>query len=77
MSPSLSLLLHHYRHILAEAVDKTPTPGAPSCPPGEELRWAERGEGEGWLTREGAMAVRRLARRVRFYEQRATSLEER
>lgn len=71
MSPSLHLLLTHYRHELAVTVDRfTGATGVP-CPQGEELLWAEAGEAGGWLPQEGAMEVRRLASRVRFYERRA------
>jgi hypothetical protein len=71
MSPSLDLLLSHYRHELAELVQRV-TPGeAPACPRGEELLWAEAGEVAGWLPLERAMEVRRVASRLRFYEQRA------
>lgn len=73
MSPSLSLLLSHYRSALAEAVTGVRPPEAPTCPRGEELLWAEAGEVEGWLPLDRAMEVRRLAQRVRFYERRATS----
>lgn len=73
MSPSLSLLLEHYRRTLAELVDQTRPPEAPACPAGEELLWAEAGEDAGWLAAARAMEVRRLAHRVRFYERRAAS----
>ena len=73
MSPSLDLLLTHYRHELAELVLRIAPGEAPYCPPGEELRWAEAGEERGWLTPARAMEVRRLAGRVRFYERRARS----
>ena len=73
MSPSLSLLLDHYRRSLSELVGHTRPPEAPPCPVGEELLWAEAGEGEGWLSADRAMEVRRLAHRVRFYERRAAS----
>lgn len=72
MSPSLTLLLEHYRQNLAELVDGIRPPDAPPCPPGEEFLWAEAGEGAGWLTPDRAMEVRRLAQRVRFYEARAS-----
>lgn len=71
MSPSLSLLLDHYRRSLAELVDRTRPPTAPPCPAGEELLWAEAGEAGGWLAPDRAMEVRRLSQRVRFYESRA------
>ena len=70
MSPSLDVLLPYYRRELDEAVTRLATPGAPPCPPGEALLWAEAGEAEGWLPPEGAMELRRLAARVRFYEGR-------
>jgi len=73
MSPSLSLLLSHYRLALAEAVVEVRPPEAPTCPRGEELLWAEAGEVEGWLPLDRAMEVRRLAQRVRFYELRAAT----
>lgn len=71
MSPSLDLLLTHYRHELAELVRRVTPETAPRCPVGEELLWAEAGEVAGWLPLECAMEVRRLAARLRFYEQRA------
>lgn len=71
MSPSLDLLLSHYRQELAEIVRRVGPAGSTPCPQGEELLWAEAGEGEGWLSAEGAMQVRRLATRVRYYEGRA------
>ena len=73
MSPSLDLLLTHYRHELAELVLRVAPGEAPACPRGEELLWAEAGEVEGWLAPDRAMEVRRLATRVRFYEGRARS----
>ena len=73
MSPSLSLLLDHYRRSLSELVGHARPAQAPPCPTGEELLWAEVGEGEGWLPPDRAMEVRRLAQRVRFYERRAAS----
>jgi hypothetical protein len=71
MSPSLDLLLTHYRHELAELLLRVSPEEAPVCPAGEELLWAEAGEVEGWLPLERAMEVRRVAARLRFYEQRA------
>lgn len=71
MSPSLDLLLTHYRRELADLVLRVSPEEAPACPPGEELLWAEAGEMAGWLPPDQAMAVRRLATRVRFYERRA------
>ena len=71
MSPSLEVLLTHYRQELAAMVGRIGPDRAPACPPGEELLWAEAGEGEGWLTIEEAMEIRRLAVRARFYEDRA------
>lgn len=71
MSPSLEVLLSHYRHALAAVVLRVAPREAPPCPQGEELLWAEAGEADGWLPADGAMAVRRLATRVRFYERRA------
>jgi hypothetical protein len=73
MSPSLDLLLTHYRHELASLVVAVAPGEAPPCPPGEELLWAEAGEEGGWLAPARAMEVRRLAGRVRFYEGRARS----
>lgn len=71
MSPSLEILLSHYRQELAATVGRIGPDRAPACPLGEELLWAEAGEGEGWLTTEEAMEIRRLAVRARFYERRA------
>ena len=71
MSPSLDLLLTHYRHELAGMVERVASPAAPACPSGEESLWAEAGEADGWLPADRAMEVRRLAARVRFYERRA------
>ena len=71
MSPSLDLLLAHYRHELAELLRRVAPADAPACPPGEELLWAEAGEAGGWLAPDQAMEVRRLASRFRFYEERA------
>ena len=71
MSPSLTLLLDHYRQNLADLVDGIRPAGAPPCPPGEEFLWAEAGEAAGWLACDRAMEIRRLAQRVRFYESRA------
>lgn len=71
MSPSLDLLLSHYRQELAEVVRRIGPDASTPCPEGEELLWADVGEGEGWLSVEGAMQVRRLAVRVRYYEGRA------
>lgn len=71
MSPSLDFLLTHYRQELADLVRRVGTAGHAPCPEGEELLWAEAGEGAGWLSAEGAMQVRRLAVRVRYYEGRA------
>ena len=73
MSPSLDLLLTHYRHELAELVLRVAPDEAPVCPRGEELLWAEAGEMAGWLPLDRAMQVRRMAQRVRFYEGRAES----
>jgi hypothetical protein len=70
MSPSVDLLLTHYREELRGVLHAVP-PDVPSCPPGEELLWAETGEAAGWLSPDRAMTVRRLAQRVRFYAQRA------
>lgn len=72
MSPSLDILLPHYRRELDEAVTRLSAPGGPSCPPGEEVLWAEAGEVAGWLTPDQAMELRRLAARVRFYESRVS-----
>lgn len=72
MSPSVDLLLTHYREELRGVLHAVPS-DAPACPPGEELLWAEAGEAAGWLPPDHAMAVRRLAQRVRFYEQRAAA----
>lgn len=74
MSPSLDLLLTHYRHELAELVLRVAPGETLGCPPGEELLWAEVGEETGWLAPDHAMEVRRLAGRVRFYEARAFGL---
>ena len=74
MSPSLSFLLTHYRQALADSVTRLHGRGLPPCPAGEESLWAEAGEGAGWLSAEEGMEIRRLAFRVRFYEQRARSL---
>ena len=71
MSPSLDLLLTHYRHELAEIIERVAPPEAPTCPSGEASLWAEAGEADGWLPPGQAMEVRRLAARVRFYERRA------
>ena len=71
MSPSLDVLLPHYRRELDEAVARLATAAAPPCPPGEALLWAEAGEAAGWLRAEEAMELRRLAGRLRFYEERA------
>jgi hypothetical protein len=71
MSPSLEVLLSHYRHELAAMIGRAGQALAPACPPGEELLWAEIGETDGWLTPEAAMEIRRLAVRARFYERRA------
>jgi hypothetical protein len=73
MSPSLDLLLTHYRHELADLLLQVTPEEAPACPDGEALLWAEAGETEGWLTADRAMQVRRVAQRVRFYEGRARS----
>lgn len=73
MSPSLELLLNHYRQELAALLGRIGPDRGPACPPGEELLWAEAGEAEGWLTAEEAMEVRRLAVRARFYERRAVA----
>lgn len=70
MSPSLDVLLPHYRRELDEVVTRLSAAGIPPCLPGEETLWAEAGEGSGWLTAEQAMELRRLAARVRFYEGR-------
>jgi hypothetical protein len=75
MSPSLDVLLPHYRRELDEAIVRLAPAGAPSCPPGEALLWAEAGEADGWLTSEQAMELRRLAGRLRFYESRALSTQ--
>lgn len=71
MSPSLDVLLPHYRRELDDAIVRVTPAGAPPCPAGEELLWAEAGEAAGWLTPIDAMEIRRLAVRTRFYEQRA------
>jgi hypothetical protein len=71
MSPSLDLLLTHYRHELADLLLQVTPVEAPACPDGEELLWAEAGETAGWLPADRAMQVRRIAARLRFYEQRA------
>ena len=71
MSPSLDLLLSYYRRELAEVVQAAGGAATPPCPPGEEMRWAEAGEMSGRLPRERAMEIRRLAGRLRFYEDRA------
>ena len=71
MSPSLEVLLSHYRQELAALIERAHPALAPACPPGEELLWAEAGEGEGWLSPEAAMEIRRVAVRARFYERRA------
>ena len=71
MSPSLEVLLSHYRQELAALIERAPPALAPACPRGEELLWAEAGEAEGWLTPVEAMEIRRLAVRARFYERRA------
>ena len=73
MSPSLDVLLPHYRRELDEAIVRVTPVGAPPCPQGEALLWAEAGEAEGWLTAEQSMEIRRLAGRLRFYESRAVS----
>jgi hypothetical protein len=74
MSPSLDLLLTHYRHELAALLQQVTPGAAPICPQGEELLWADAGEAEGWLPADQAMQVRRVAQRVRFYEGRARSV---
>ena len=56
MSPSLDILLPHYRRELDEAVARLARGAAPPCPPGEALLWAEAGEAAGWLRAEEAMA---------------------
>ena len=71
MSPSLEVLLSHYRQELAALIGRPHPALAPVCPPGEELLWAAAGEAEGWLTPEEAMESRRVAVRTRFYERRA------
>ena len=71
MSPSLEVLLSHYRQELAALVERAHPAQAPACPPGEELLWAEAGEAEGWLSPVEAMEIRRAAVRARFYERRA------
>ncbi len=71
MSPSLEVLLSHYRHELAALIGRAHPALAPACPPGEELLWAEAGEAEGWLPPEQAMEIRRVPVRPRFYERRA------
>lgn len=71
MSPSLDVLLPHYRRELDETIARFAPPGAPPCPEGEALLWAEAGEAEGWLRPDQAMEIRRLAGRLRFYELRA------
>jgi len=73
MSPSLDILLPHYRRELDEALVRLAPAGAPPCPPGEALLWAEAGEADGWLRAEAAMEIRRLAGRLRFYESRVSS----
>ena len=70
MSPSLDVLLPHYRRELDEAVTRLSSPETPPCPPGEALLWAEAGEAAGWLAPDQAMELRRLAARLRFYEGR-------
>ena len=71
MSPSLEVLLSHYRQELAALVERAHPALTPACPPGEELLWAEAGEAEGWLSPVEAMEIRRVAVRTRFYERRA------
>ncbi|HEX7918554.1 MAG TPA: hypothetical protein VF454_04075 [Gemmatimonadales bacterium] len=71
MSPSLEVLLSHYRQELAALIERAHPAVAPACPPGEELLWAEAGEVAGWLSPEEAMEIRRVAVRTRFYERRA------
>ena len=71
MSPSLDVLLPHYRRELDEAIGRVTPIGAPPCPSGEALLWAEAGEAAGWLTPVESMEIRRLAGRLRFYESRA------
>ena len=71
MSPSLEVLLSHYRQELAALIERAHPALAPACPPGEELLWAEAGEAEGWLSPVEAMEIRRVAVRTRFYERRA------
>jgi len=71
MSPSLDVLLPHYRRELDEAISRIAPAEAPPCPPGEAHLWAETGEAEGWLSAAQAMEIRRLAGRLRFYESRA------
>lgn len=73
MSPSLEVLLSHYRQELAALMERAHPALAPACPPGEELLWAEAGEVAGWLSPEEAMEIRRVAVRTRFYERRAQS----
>ena len=71
MSPSLELLLTHYRRELADLMAALHPEAALPCPPGEELLWAEAGEAGGWLRPDRAMELRRLATRVRYYERRS------
>jgi hypothetical protein len=73
MSPSLDVLLPHYRRELDEAVARLSAAGTPPCPPGEVLLWAEAGEASGWLPPDQAMELRRLVARLRFYEGRVRS----
>ncbi|HEU4570775.1 MAG TPA: hypothetical protein VFS07_09395 [Gemmatimonadales bacterium] len=74
MSPTLVTLIEFYRHAVEAAVAVAAPPGAPPCPPGQAILWADAGELEGWLSEGQATEIRRLAARLRFYEERAGGL---
>ncbi|MFI5234997.1 MAG: hypothetical protein ACHQXA_04745 [Gemmatimonadales bacterium] len=71
MSPAAEILLPHYRVALAEAVRHHEFRGCPLCESQAPDAWARLGETAGWLDTGEAIRIRRLADKVRFYEERS------
>jgi hypothetical protein len=70
MRTAAECLLPHYRSALTEATRAHPELGPPPEDPAEVGAWVRRAELGGRLDAGEAIRIRRLAEKVRFYEER-------
>ena len=70
MLTTRAFLLPHYRQALTEALANCVRPGSLPFANGDPESWATDAETAGWLDPADAIQIRRLARKVRFYERR-------